>query len=316
MNSKIHLSGPLSSRLYSNEQDLHAILDMLMQARSLTNDWRYPHLGELLWNYFMILCHLDPHEHIRLWHDSEGRLAAYAILSEDPSFDFQVLPYYEWTGVESEAYSWAIDFLSKLRQRNETLWGADLVSGARQDNAMRISFLETHGFRYSGRFAEVNMLRSLSDLIPDLPIPAGYHVRELSLNEISDRAAAERDVWLPWTVGEVSTEDYVRLMSLPGYHRDLDIVTVTPDGIIAAYVNGWIDPINRIGDLGPVGARPAYRRQGFTRLALIESLRRMKAYGMEWVCISTGISNTPALNLYNSIGFTVMNRYLDYIQTG
>jgi GNAT superfamily N-acetyltransferase len=312
MNSKIDISESLSSRLYSTEQDLHAMLDMLIQARSLTNDWRYSHVGELLWNYFMVLCHLDPHEHIRLWHDAEGRLVAYAILGEDPSFDFQVLPDYEWTGVESEAYSWAIDFLSQLRQRNETLWGGDLVSGARQDDAMRISFLETHGFRYSGRFAEVNMLRSLSEPIPELRVPTGYQLRELALSEISDRAAAERDVWLPWTVGNVSTDEYARLMRLPGYHRDLDIVTVTSDGAIAAYVNGWIDPLNRIGDFGPVGARPAYRRQGFTRLALLESLRRMKTYGMDRVCISTGISNTPALNLYTSIGFKVVNRYLDY----
>jgi ribosomal protein S18 acetylase RimI-like enzyme len=103
-------------------------------------------------------------------------------------------------------------------------------------------------------------------------------------------------------------------MRLPGYHRDLDVVTVAPDGVIAAYVNGWIDPINRIGDFGPVGARPAYRRQGLTRAALVEGLRRMKAHGMDRVCISTGVSNTPALQLYESIGFRVVNRYLEYIK--
>ena len=59
-----------------------------------------------------------------------------------------------------------------------------------------------------------------------------------------------------------SKDDYARLMRLPGYERDLDVVAVAPDGVIAAYVNGWTDPLNRIGDFGPVGARPAYRRQG------------------------------------------------------
>jgi ribosomal protein S18 acetylase RimI-like enzyme len=49
---------------------------------------------------------------------------------------------------------------------------------------------------------------------------------------------------------------------------------------------------------------------------MIESLRRMKAYGMERVCISTGISNTPARNLYTSMGFKVENQYLDYVKTG
>ncbi len=103
-------------------------------------------------------------------------------------------------------------------------------------------------------------------------------------------------------------------MQMPGYHRDLDIVTVTEDGVIAAYVNGWIDPVNMIGDFGPVGALPQYRRKGLTRAALLEGLRRMKACGMKRVCVSTTVTNTPARNLYESIGFKIVNQYLDYVK--
>jgi ribosomal protein S18 acetylase RimI-like enzyme len=122
-------------------------------------------------------------------------------------------------------------------------------------------------------------------------------------------------VWLPWTDGNVSDDDYARLMRLPGYHRELDLVSVAPDGIIAAFVICWLDPVNRIGDFGDVGARPAYRRRGLTRAVLLEGLRRLKARGMERVCVSTGVSNTPALCLYESIGFTIVNKYLDYVKT-
>jgi hypothetical protein len=100
MNLKYHPTKSLTSRLYENEQDLHGMLDLLMAARARTNDWHYAHVGELLFNFFMVLCHLDPRQHIRLWHDTEGSLVAYAVLGEDPSFDCQVLPEYEWTGIE------------------------------------------------------------------------------------------------------------------------------------------------------------------------------------------------------------------------
>ena len=103
-------------------------------------------------------------------------------------------------------------------------------------------------------------------------------------------------------------------MELPGYHRELDVVAVAPDGVIASYVNGWIDPVNRIGDFGPVGARPPYRRQGLTRAVLLEGLRRLKARGMDRVCVSTGMSNNPARQLYESVGFRIVNRYLDYVK--
>jgi ribosomal protein S18 acetylase RimI-like enzyme len=286
-----------------------------MEARSRTNDWHYFHVGELMWGFFMVTCHLNLREHIRLWHDNQGKLVAYAILGEDPSFDCQVLPEYEWSGIEAEAMAWAETRISELRKRDAQKWSGGFVSGARQDDAKRIAFLEQHGFRYSGTFAEVNMLRSLDVPIPETVIPPGCQVRALAeAGDTSNRAGAERDVWLPWTVGNVSDDDYARLMRLPGYDRELDVVAVAPDGIIAAYVNCWIDPVNRIGDFGPVGARPAYRRQGLTRAVLLEGLHRLKARGMDRACVSTGVSNTPALRLYESVGFRIVNKYLDYVK--
>jgi mycothiol synthase len=313
MNSPVPGTHVISSRLYAGEPDLLSMLNLLMQGRSRTNDWHYAHVGELLWSYFMVLCHLDPCLHIRLWHAGE-QLVAYAILGEDPAFDVQVLPEYEWRGIEDEAYRWVAACLASLRRQDVPRWAGNLVSGARQDDLSRIQFLEQHGFHYVGRFAEVNMLRRLDEPLPELPIHQGVQVRQVSHSEISDRAAIQHDVWQPWTVGNVTQADYLRFMRLPMYQPELDVVTVTPDGVIAAYVNGWIDPLNRIGDLGPVGARPAYRRQGYTRLALHECLHRIYALGMHRACISTGINNIPARKLYESLGFEAVNQYLDFEQ--
>lgn len=305
----------VKSRLYETEADLRQMHALLMEARSRTDDWRYSHVGELAWGFFMVDCHLNPQEHIRLWHDDVGKLVGYAVLGEDPSFDCQVLPEYEWSGIETEAMAWAETRITELRRRDANRWSGNFVSGARQDDAKRIAFLEQHGFRYSGEFAEVNMLRSLGEPIPEFALPTGCQVRAFAgVGENSSRAAAQREVWQPWTVGNVSDDDYARFMRLPGYDRDLDVVTVTPDGVIAAYVNGWIDPVNRIGDFGPVGALLAYRRRGLTRAALLEGLRRMKARGMDRVCISTGVLNMPAARLYESVGFKIVNKYLDYVK--
>lgn len=304
-----------TSRPYAAEPDLHQMLALLMEARALTNDWRYAHVGELLFNFFMIDIHLDPQQHIRLWHAPQGKLVAFALLGEDPAFDYQVLPETEWAGIEIAALAWAETRLAELRQRDASLWGGSLVSGARQDDAKRIAFLEQNGFHRGGDFSEVNMLRSLAEPVPEPVLPPGCQVRTFAgAIEITNRAGADREVWYPWTVGNVTDNDYARFMRLPGYDRELDIVTVAPDGVIAAYVNGWLDPVNRIGDFGPVGARAAYRRQGLTRAALLEGLRRMQALGMDRVCISTGVSNTPARCLYESVGFIIVNEYHEYLK--
>jgi ribosomal protein S18 acetylase RimI-like enzyme len=302
----------LTSRAYENQQDYEQMLNLLMEARSLTSDWRYAHVGELAFSYFNVFIHLDAQQHIRLWHD-HGKMVGYAILGEDPALDWQLHPEYEWSGIEEQALDWAEARVEQLRQQDGETWGGDLVSGSRQDDPRRIAFLGSHGFKYCGEFAEVNMLRSLAEPIPEPKVPQGFVVREFAgLSELANRASIQREVWQPWTVGNVSDKDYACFMQLPNYRRDLDIVTVAPDGTIAAYVNGWIDPVNKIGDLGPLGALEAYRNRGLTRAAIYECLRRMRTYGMDRVCVSTGFSNEPAQNLYRSVGFEIVNCYLDY----
>jgi ribosomal protein S18 acetylase RimI-like enzyme len=335
MDSKLHDAGPVrsvTSRPYETDADLQQIYALLMEGRLQTNDWRYWHVGELAFGFFMIDCHLDPRKHVRIWHDGD-KLVGYAMLGDDAYFDWQVLPEYEGKGVEDEALAWAEALLAELRAGDAERWKGPMMVGTRIDNAERIGFLEQHGFR-RGEYVEVNMLRSLEEALPQealpqealhrealppeasppLALPGGFHVRSLAGDAavVADRAAAHREVWHPWTVGEVTDEQYARFMQMPGYDKDLDVVAVAPDGTIAAYVNGWLDPVNKIGDFGPVGAREAYRRQGLTRAVLLECMRRMKARGMDRVCVSTGEPNAAARGLYESIGFRIVNRYAEY----
>ena len=83
----------------------------------------------------------------------------------------------------------------------------------------------------------------------------------------------------------------------------------------AAYVNGWNDDLNKIGDFGPLGTRPAYRRLGLMNAVLLECQRRMQARGMNRVSVSTGVSNISAQKLYEGVGFKIVNQYLEYVKT-
>jgi ribosomal protein S18 acetylase RimI-like enzyme len=305
-----------TSRLYETRHDFQQMQDLLIAARSRSDDWHYCHVGDLIWEFFMVNCHLNPQEHVRFWHNAEGLLIGYAILGEDPSFDWQVLPEYEWLGIEIDAVMWAESCMVELRKYDEQRWSGPFVSSARQDNARRIAFLEQHGFQ-RGEYAEVNMLCSLMEPMPQPVAHTGFQVRAVAkIGEIFSRALAEREVWDPWPVSKISGEDYANLMQLPGYYRDLDIVAVTPDGIVTSYVNGWVDPLNRIGDVGPVGTLLAYRQRGLAHSVLLECLRRMQARGMDRVCVSTGIENIPARRLYESIGFETANTTLTYVRAG
>ncbi len=188
----------------------------------------------------MVDCHLEAQEQVRLWHSGDGRLIGYAILGEDPSFDCQVAPEYTGRGIEDEAVAWAEALLAARREHDAAQWGGHLVSGARESDADRIAWLQRHGFR-RGEYAEITLLRALDRPIPAAPPPAGYCVRAVAgVDEAAARAAAQREVWQPWSVGRVGDADYTRFMGLPGTTASW---TWWPyrDGTVAAYVNGWLD---------------------------------------------------------------------------
>ena len=275
------------------------------------DDWRYPHVGDLNWSFFLIASQLDPRTHVRLWHDAQGKLIAYAMLGVDPLFDVQVLPAYAWTGIEQEGVAWAEHLRANLRQADPQRWSSPLATGARQDDGPRIAFLEQHGFR-RGEHVEVNLLRSLQNLLAAAAVPATYRLRGCWVRPMRRPRRGRARGRGEWSTGDIDGDDYAYLLQMPGYRRDLDVVAVAPDGEIAAYVNGWLDEVNRIGDLGPVGALPAHRRQGLTCAVLLQCMRQMQAYGMQRVCVSTGESNSAALALYQSLGFVLANRYLEY----
>jgi ribosomal protein S18 acetylase RimI-like enzyme len=109
-----------------------------------------------------------------------------------------------------------------------------------------------------------------------------------------------RAVWAP---SRVTLDAYRRLRGVPGYRSELDLVAVAPNGDFAAYCICWLDAKNRTGEFEPVGASPDYRRQGAGRAVMLEGLRRLRDLGAETAIVYTSANNSPAVALYEAVGF-------------
>lgn len=300
-------------RPYRRRQDLADMRALLMEGRAREGNGDYPHVGLLAWSVFLVDRHLGLRRHLRLWHDGP-RLVAYALLGEDPAFDWQILPGCEGWGIDEEALAWAQGLAAELRAEDPARWSGPLIATSRDDDAARLGFLARHGFDYRGESAEVDLVRPLEEAFRPGPLPSGWRVRGLHAGEVPARAAAHRAVWQQWAEGDVAAADYAALVRMPGYRRSLDIVAVGPGGDIGAYANCWLDPVNRVGDFGPVGAVPTWRRRGLTRAVLREGLRRLRAAGMKQAIVSTGVGNTAARSLYESVGFVPIGHHLDFVK--
>jgi len=87
------------------------------------------------------------------------------------------------------------------------------------------------------------------------------------------------------------------MQSAPNYRKDLNIVTVAPDGAYASYCGMWLDHTNRIAYVDPVRTNPNYRHMGLGTAVVLEGIR---CCGTEGATIDTVGSDQP---FYMSMSF-------------
>jgi ribosomal protein S18 acetylase RimI-like enzyme len=138
--------------------------------------------------------------------------------------------------------------------------------------------------------------------IPDAaPLPAGYRIRPLAgPDEIRARVDVHRAAFAP---SKLTVEKYERLLTLPHYRTDDDLVVEAPDGSLAAFAMAWWDPHARVGEFEPVGTHPEHRRRGLSRALLTWGLRRYAERDARIVQVYSDAANAASEALYQAVGF-------------
>lgn len=169
------------------------------------------------------------------------------------------------------------------------------------------------------------------DLDGSLPLPhlpEGYRARAVRRDEAEARAAVHRAAWRPKRIGEMfvppvdlgdaesnmTTESYRTVMEAWPYRHDLDQVVEAPDGTLVAFALGWLDEVNRAGELEPVGTDPRYAQRGLgsaVSLACLHALRAADA--TRAVVYPRGDDAYPvARHLYFGLGFQPVARTVTF----
>jgi ribosomal protein S18 acetylase RimI-like enzyme len=169
----------------------------------------------------------------------------------------------------------------------------------------RQGLLVAEGFQRDN-LSVVHLSRELGRDLPDRALPDGWDVRPVGDRaEFPRRVELHRAVWAP---SRMKLDAYGRLRAAPGFHPDLDLVLVAPDGSFAAYCICWLDPTSRSATFEPVGTRPDLQGKGLGRLLVGGALRRLRDLGATVALVSTAGFNQRAINLYEAVGFRLANR--------
>jgi GNAT superfamily N-acetyltransferase len=293
--------------------------DLLAMQRAVQRTWTPQqrwHVGDLAWGRYA-LPGQEPNWRTALWRDGTGEVSAWGWVELPGHLDLHVDPAYP--ELAGDVIEW-FEAVATASERSVTVLETEHHLVAALERAGYQPVTEAPFFQHC--------LTDLGGPFTALEMPAGYRARAVRVEEAVARAALHRSAWQPSRIGKlfvppvdfgdaeslVTSESYQVVMNSWPYRHDLDQVIEAPDGTLAAFALGWIDEVNRVGELEPVGTDPHHARRGLgsaVSLACMEALRNAGA--TRAVVYPRGDSAYPvARRLYFGLGFRPVARTVTY----
>jgi ribosomal protein S18 acetylase RimI-like enzyme len=285
---------------YNHPEDMQACTDLLRRARPPQRAADYPSVVDL----YEELSQPETQAHTRLWREA-GQVVAFAFVSEYNNLSFECDPACG-AALEEAVLAWAIPEARRLAaERHE---GEPTDTTCRSENTARIALLERHGLV---RLPErgLHFSRPLDTPLPPAQLPAGFTIRPTL-------GAEEAEAWVALHRAAFGTEYMtvayrLEMLSTPGHDADLDLVSVAPDGRLAAYCVGWYDAQENemtgclAGYTDPVATHPDFQRRGLSKALLCAALHRLQAHGLQEARLGTSDDNLAMQAAARAAGFTL-----------
>jgi mycothiol synthase len=252
-----------------------------------------------------------PSDIVRLWEDPGGEVVGWAVLASADSFEYRIVPELLGTTIEEEMIRWGIRSILAWRAANAL--DARCVVECWDGDHSRSAILAHLGFTPTG-VTGVLLTRTLASPLPRPATVEGWTVSGLDEAHIDSRARTQFEAFSPGS--RTTPETWRRMMrDAPGYDADLDNIAVGPDDEVGAAALVWLDHERKVGEFEPVGTRPTFQRRGLGRLVMLRGLAKMREGGMDTAIVGTNAGNAPAIALYESVGFEIINRVTSYERT-
>jgi len=298
---------PITMRTYRGDEDIERVRALLRETFELEDrpggNWHVADFDYWRWHCLENVVERPPDD-LLLWEDENERLVAVALQGDPGVVHFQIHPAHRTAALGRAMIDAA-----------EAQYAAPMPDGKRRvylwtdvDDAERQSLLRERGYEtYQSPHSRQRQARvDLARPLPEAPVPAGYVVRSMGGPE--DLPARSLASWRAFHPDEPDdgcdpTGSWYRSVQRASlYDRDLDVVSVAPDGDIASFSTGYYDDASRTAVLVLAGTAPPHQRKGLAKAVVVEMLRRLRDRGAVAAYVSS--YEPPAHALYRSAGFT------------
>jgi mycothiol synthase len=293
----------ITYRPYHGQADHQRVEELLLAYRAATRVDIYP----TIWRFHLLLTSRvwDPVLDTCVWEDIGGRVLGFAMLWRRRVDDHYLVleqfvhPLHATVALADTILSWATQRAMALAVQQATSITL-VVNGL--DPAFQLDApLQSYGFipTPDPNVYNAYFVRSLEAALPQPLLPERYTIRSLRDDELEAYQAL-------YAFAAVTSEHRRTLLAHDDYRH---LVVVSPGGTLAAYCEcsiyrpEWQLSRQRIGWIDYVGTKPEYQHQGLGRAILLASLRQLQLWGAEKAMLITISTNTPAVRLYQAVGF-------------
>ena len=292
----------LIQRTYESEADYWAIRaflrDVYVRNGRREHSWPAARLDYWRWHGIRNMGDGSLEEGVFLWETERGHLVAVLNREGGGQAYLQIDPEHRTPELETEMLHLAENHIMTIDRSS----GRPVLSvWCTEGDALREAILAQHGFERKADWQQFIRYRDLSFPIPEVPMPAGYDVRPMRIEDIPSRSWASWRAFHPDEPEEEyeGHEWYANILCAPMYRRDLDLVAIADDGTVVAFCTVWYDDVTRSGYYEPVGTMPEHQRRGICSALLREGMRRLKERGATQASVGGGgLSNPPAEGVY------------------
>ncbi|MCC6300006.1 MAG: GNAT family N-acetyltransferase [Anaerolineales bacterium] len=243
----------------------------------------------------------------RIWENGSGQIIGFAMLwRRQPTssyivFDSFIHPKFVTNELLLKILQWGDQRTSEIAKEQKI--SLTVYASGFSQHSFSASALNQNGYILLPPNPDehnVYFSKSLQNEISSPLLPAGHKIRQIQdIGELESYQAL-------YGFSKVNLQHQKELIESDEYFH---LVVVNPSGDFAAYCEcsvsylEWERTNHKIGWIDYVETRPEQQRKGLGKAILLAGLFQLQKLGAETAMLVTITTNTPAVNLYNKIGF-------------
>jgi hypothetical protein len=142
----------------------------------------------------------------------------------------------------------------------------------------------------------------LSSIAGTSQVPEGFTIEHLADGRSDDYDGIAECIKRAFNSDHDTRSTLTSIESSPMFQPELSVFARSPDGRIAAYCRGSVDPTNGVCGIDPVCCHPDFQRMGLSKAVVQTCLRTQRDLGGRFSYIGSAPEPAPGTYLYRSLG--------------